>query len=130
MTDDSDSPSDLEVLAAEYALGLLDADAHAAAEARIATDPDFAVRVARWEAVGHDWASTAPSDKDWSPDDLWHRMEATFPTGREAGVLPRPANDADTPLGVPRSASGWRVGTIAASVAAAASPRSVTGEYR
>ncbi|MBA4042873.1 MAG: hypothetical protein C0471_00395 [Erythrobacter sp.] len=118
MTDDPDAPSDLEILAAEYALGLLDADAHASAEARVAADPDFAARVARWEAVGHDWTSTAPSDKDWSPDDLWHRMEAAFPTGREAHVLPQPANDSGTPSAEPRSASGWRLGAIAASVAA------------
>lgn len=118
MTDDPDGTGDPDLLAAEYAFGMLDADAHAAAEARIATDSDFAARVARWEAVGHDWAKTAPADKDWSPDDLWDRMEATFPTGREARILPRPANDPGTPLAVPRSASGWRVGTIAASFAA------------
>lgn len=39
MTDEPGAPSDPEMLAAEYALGMLDADAHAAAEARIATDP-------------------------------------------------------------------------------------------
>lgn len=118
MTDDADAPSDPEMLAAEYALGMLDADAHAAAEARMATDSDFAARVSRWEAVGHDWASTAPDDRDWSPDDLWQRMEATFPTEREARVLPRPANDAGTPPAALGSASGWRLGTIAASFAA------------
>lgn len=118
MTDDSTAPNDPEMLAAEYALGMLDSDAHAAAEARLATDRDFAARVARWEAVGHEWASTAPADKDWSPDDLWRRMEATFPTESEARVLPRPANDAGTPSVEPRSASGWRLGAIAASVAA------------
>ncbi len=106
------------MLAAEYALGMLDADAHAAAEARIAIDPDFAACVARWEAVGHDWASSAPADKDWSPDDLWHRLEATFPSEREARVLPRPANDADAPSAALGSVSGWRLGTIAASFAA------------
>jgi anti-sigma-K factor RskA len=118
MTDDPDAPSDPEMLAAEYALGMLDADAHAAAEARIAIDLDFAARVARWEAVGHDWASTAPADKDWSPDDLWHRLEATFPTGHEARVLPRPANDIGKQSDALGSAFGWRLGTIAASFAA------------
>lgn len=113
MTDDPEDPNDPEMLAAEYALGMLDAAAHAAAEARIETDQDFAARVARWEAVGQRWASAAPTDKDWSPDDLSRRMEATFPPQRENRVLPLPANDT-----APQSANGWRVGTIAASFAA------------
>ncbi len=118
MTDGAGAKNDPETLAAEYALGLLDADAHAAAEARIAIDRDFAARVARWEAIGHDWASMAPADKDWSPEDLWHRMEATFPGEREARVVPLPANDAGAPSAALRSASGWRLGTMAASLAA------------
>lgn len=118
MTDDPGAPSDPEMLAAEYAFGMLDAEARAAAEARIATDSDFAARVARWEAVGHDWASAAPADKDWSPDALWSRMEATFPTPREARVLPQPANDVGAPSAARGPASGWRLGTIAASFAA------------
>lgn len=120
MTDDPDAPNDPEMLAAEYALGMLDAAAHAAAEARIAIDPDFAARVARWEAVGHDWASAAPSDKEWSPDDLWLRMESTFAAKREARVLPQPANDPYTPPAAVGSAVRWRLGTIAASFAALA----------
>lgn len=118
MTDDPEAPNDTEMLAAEYALGMLDADAHAAAEARLATDSDFAARVARWEAVGHNWASAAPADKDWSPDALWNRMEATFLTESEARVLPRPANDVGAPSSARGSAAGWRMGTIAASLAA------------
>lgn len=118
MTGDADPATDPEMLAAEYALGMLDADAHAAAEARIAVDPDFSARVARWEAVGHDWASTAPADRDWSPDNLWQRMEATFPSGRGTRALLRPANDVGTPPAAPALLSAWRLGTIAASSAA------------
>ena len=118
MTDDPEAPSELEALAAEYALGLLDAEAHAAAEARMATDIDFAASVERWEAVGHDWASAAPADKDWSPDTLWNRLEATFPTACEARVLPQPANDVGAPSALRKSVSGWRLGSIAASLAA------------
>ncbi len=118
MIDDPEAPNDPEMLAAEYALGMLDADAHAAAEVRIATDSDFAARVARWEAVGHGWAKAAPEDKDWSPDNLWHRMEAAFPSEPEERLLPRPANDPGAPQAALRSASGWRLGTIAASFAA------------
>ena len=108
------------MLAAEYALGMLDTEAKAAAEARMASDGDFAARVARWEAVGHDWARSAPEDEDWSPDGLWQRMKATFPAGREMRDLPQPANDTGKPSVEPRSASGWRLGTIAASFAAMA----------
>jgi len=117
MIDDPDAPNDPEMLAAEYALGMLDADAHAAAEVRIATDSDFAARVARWEAVGHGWAKTAPEDTDWSPDNLWHRMEAAFPTEPEKRLLPPPANDPGAPQTALGSASGWRLGAIAASFA-------------
>lgn len=118
MTDDPDPRTELEMLAAEYALGMLDAEAQAAAEARIATDADFAASVARWESVGHDWASAAPADRDWSPDDLWHRMEASFPPQRETRTLPEPANDTDAPPIASQTTSGWRLGTMAASVAA------------
>jgi len=97
---------------------LLDAEAHAAAEARIATDQDFSARVVRWEAIGHDWASTAPVDTDWSADDLWRRMEAGFPVKPGAHVLPLPANDTGAPSRPRRSATGWRLATMAASIAA------------
>ena len=113
-----DAPNDPEMLADECALGLLDADAHAAAEAPIARDQNFAARVLRWEAAGHDWASTAPADEEWSADDLWRRIEAGFPAKHGASDLPRPANDTDAALILGRSASRWRLGTMAASVAA------------
>jgi anti-sigma-K factor RskA len=120
MTDDSDPETDPDMLAAEYALGMLDAEAHAAAEARIEADQDFAARVAQWEAVGHRFASAAAADKDWSPDDLWRRMEATFPPQREDRALPQPANDTGPRSATLRSVNGWRLGTIAASFAAVA----------
>lgn len=43
-------PDAEDLLAAEYALGVLDAADRAAAEARIARDPAFAAAVARWQA--------------------------------------------------------------------------------
>lgn len=46
-TREDDGP---EALAAEYVLGLLDAEARAAAEARLIADPDFAEEVAFWRA--------------------------------------------------------------------------------
>lgn len=41
---------DRDLLAAEYVLGLLDADARAAAERRLHAEPGFAAEVAAWEA--------------------------------------------------------------------------------
>lgn len=118
MTDEPGAPDDLDMLAAEYALGMLDSAAKAGAEARIATDEDFAARVVRWEAVGHRWASAAPAYKDWSPDALWDRLEASFAPEHEERALPLPANDTQVPPAAPSSSSVWRGGAIAASLTA------------
>ena len=40
---------DREILAAEYALGTLDASERAQAERLIASDPEFAARVSYWD---------------------------------------------------------------------------------
>lgn len=58
MTDDRDEK---DVLAAEYALGLLEGEERAAARARMTTDPDFARHVASWEA------RLAPLAEDLAP---------------------------------------------------------------
>lgn len=50
MSDDATPiPEDDAVLAAEYVLGLLEPDAMADAEARVRSDPAFAVEVRRWQ---------------------------------------------------------------------------------
>lgn len=50
MTDDTTPiPEDDVILAAEYALGLLEPDDRAAAEARLRDDPAFAAEVRRWQ---------------------------------------------------------------------------------
>lgn len=117
MIDDPEAENDPDLLAAEYALGLLDDDARAPTEERIRTDPEFARRVRRWETVGRRWAGAMRSDPDWSPDGLWRRLEPAFPV-RSGRALPLPANDPGATDGPARSARGWRLGTLAASLAA------------
>ncbi|SNT22258.1 Anti-sigma-K factor RskA [[Luteovulum] sphaeroides subsp. megalophilum] len=46
---ESGAPDD-DMLAAEYAMGLLEGDEHLAVRARVARDPGFAARVSTWEA--------------------------------------------------------------------------------
>ncbi|WYK06113.1 anti-sigma factor [Cereibacter sphaeroides f. sp. denitrificans] len=51
MSDLSESATpDDDMLAAEYAMGLLEGDEHLAVRARVARDPGFAARVTEWEA--------------------------------------------------------------------------------
>lgn len=63
-----------EALAAEYVLGTLPRSERAAAEARIARDPDFAAAVARWQAhfapLDAGYAETPP------PREVFARIEA------------------------------------------------------
>lgn len=68
---DEDAPD----LAAEHALGVLDADARRAAEARIGTDAAFRAELRRWEdrlaPLADEVAPVAPSET------LWPRIEAS-----------------------------------------------------
>lgn len=78
-------PPEHELLAAEYALGVLDAQARREAERRIAQDPAFAAEVAAWEArlapMLDEAAPAAP------PDRVWPRIQATL--GHAAAEKPR-----------------------------------------
>jgi anti-sigma-K factor RskA len=72
----SDQPLDLtpgdeaDLLAAEFVIGLLDGDDHAAAAARAGRDPSFAAAVAAWESrltpLADAIASVAPSAAVWT----------------------------------------------------------------
>ncbi len=77
--------NDPEILAAEYALGLLEKEELLAARARIARDPAFAEAVARWDA------RLAPLldeiDGAHPPADLWARIEAELPDARPTGEI-------------------------------------------
>jgi len=83
--------------AAEYALRLLTGDERRDAEARAASDAEFAAEVARWRGrlapLGEDVAAAAP------PADLWGRIAAAI--GAAA-----PAND--NLVSLRRSLTRWR----------------------
>jgi anti-sigma-K factor RskA len=68
---------DGELLAAEFVLGLLDADAHADATKRVGTDPVFAAAVAGWQARLTPWLTAVPS-QDVDPA-MWNRIAAALP---------------------------------------------------
>ncbi|MBI1205470.1 MAG: anti-sigma factor [Rhodopseudomonas sp.] len=75
-TDDREFSAD-EMLAAEYALGVLDGEERAAAATRVAHERGFARIVADWEQRLSPWAAeiteTAP------PPDMWDRIAAALP---------------------------------------------------
>ena len=74
--DHSGLPED-ELLAAEYALGVLDGIDRATAEQRIARDRSFARQVAAWEERLAPWAAEIP---DMLPaPHVWDRIAAALP---------------------------------------------------
>src|SRR5688572_25992800 len=65
---------DQDMLAAEYALGSLDADEREEAQRLIASDPAFAARVQHWERrLGELHQMVDPVEP---PDDLWPKILA------------------------------------------------------
>ncbi|TAJ83910.1 anti-sigma factor [Reyranella sp.] len=74
-------------LAAEYVMGLLDAEARAEAERRIASDADFARQVETWRARFSPLDDTA--EEIVPAHDLWQRIEGSL--SKEAPVAQVPA---------------------------------------
>jgi anti-sigma-K factor RskA len=115
MTDDADPDETLpeaDLLAAEYALGVLDLEERRAAEARSQADPQFAEEVYAWTARLQSLALEVPEETP-SPD-LWRRIEAaTLPA--PSPELPAAANDPEA-----RGPGLWRAFALAASAVAAA----------
>lgn len=66
--------TDREALAAEYALGVLDAAERRTAEDLVASDAGFAAEVARWRAELAPIVEAAPAVAP--PADLWSRIDA------------------------------------------------------
>lgn len=104
-------PDDLEMLAAEYALGTLDAAERAAVERRRAAEPELDARIADWE-------------RRLSP-----MLDVVAGEAPPAGLLPRIAGrlgwDAAAALpaevmSLRRKLAGWRAAAIAAGALAAA----------
>ena len=87
-----------DILAAEYVLGVLEADARAAVETRIARDPAFADAVVRWQA------RLSPLDAAYVPVEPPSGMQARI----EARLFPA----------APRRRFNWLAGLAGAAVAA------------
>ncbi|HJS60667.1 MAG TPA: anti-sigma factor, partial [Pseudolabrys sp.] len=102
--DHSSLPED-ELLAAEYALGVLDGIERATAEQRIARDRGFARQVASWEQRLAPWAAEIPDMLP--PPQVWDRI---------SGALPPQAPRA----GLWQSLAFWRGLSLAAGTLAAA----------
>jgi anti-sigma-K factor RskA len=103
-TSDGDDP---DMLAAEFALGVLDDDARAEAERRMVADPSFALDAEAWQAR---FAGLAESVADTpAPTGLWPRI---------ARRLERGANVVE--LRLRRSLGLWRSASAVAAMAAAA----------
>lgn len=89
MTPDRDD----RIHAAEFVLGLLEPETHAAAERRLASDPVFAREVASWQR--HFAAFDDTADPIVPAEELWRRIEAgmgataTAPKAASAGLLRR-----------------------------------------
>ena len=107
------APDDDRTLAAQYVAGLLDPDAQAMAEQRIASDWDFAQEVERWRLrLSELDDSAAPLALD---DTVWERIhDATrMPTPRHATGKSRAWQ------GLWHSLTAWRAAAAFASVLAA-----------
>lgn len=71
-TDLGRDPHDPDMLAAEYVLGVLDADGLRAARTRMRTDPEFTAEVAAWERHFTPWIEQA--EELPVPERLWARI--------------------------------------------------------
>jgi anti-sigma-K factor RskA len=76
MTDQNVLPED-DLLAAEYALGVLSGEERVQAARRVAKDPVFARTVEAWEERLAPWA--AEIDEVAAPPHVWERIAATLP---------------------------------------------------
>jgi anti-sigma-K factor RskA len=75
-------------LAAEYALGTLDDDERAQADALMLVDPDFAAQVRQWERkLGELNVLVAPVEP---PAPVWERIQAGLADAGQSGVLHLP----------------------------------------
>jgi len=112
-----DLPDDLDIRAAEYALGVLDDAEARALEALSFNDPAVANSIAAWEARLAPLAEVVPPLTP--PPVLWQRL--ALATGIESVIRPVPASDKRPGGGrVWRGAALWRA-TTAGALAIAAS---------
>lgn len=86
---DSQPSDDLDLLAAEYALGLLDGAQWARAHALAGTDPAFAERVQQWRDEGAQWLTEI--EPVAAPDTVWEGLAPLF------GDAPQVSQEAAAP---------------------------------
>lgn len=80
-----------DIIAGEYVVGVVDAARRRAIEARMARDPVFAARVARWQSDLHDFnddyaAETPPASIERAITARLFADDAAAPTSRRAGI--------------------------------------------
>jgi anti-sigma-K factor RskA len=119
MSDDFDMKGEEpDLLAAEYALGLLDDRERARAESLLANDPEFRNKVARWSgrfaALLEDVEAASP------PPGLWTRIESVIAPHHPASSAPAEITPGSNVHVLRRKVSLWR-GYSAAATALAAS---------
>ncbi|MDG5487210.1 anti-sigma factor [Sphingomonas sp. BGYR3] len=100
---------ELDLLAGELALGVLDGAERAEALRLRLSDPEFAAAVERWESV---LAPLSEAASAADPADLWQRVEPR--------LTDRGASATVSDLSLRRSVARWRAGTVAAASVAAA----------
>src|SRR5882724_7743418 len=87
-----------EGFAAEYALGTLDADERAQADALLLLDPEFTAEVRRWERkLGELNVLVAPVEP---PEPVWERIKAIVAEASPGGVFLLPEIPAPVPAPV------------------------------
>lgn len=106
---------DIDMLAAEYVLGTLDARERAAAEASLAADPDFARTVGAWTArLGPLQSLSRPLAP---PPGLWPKIMARL--GDVSGHQPGSGARSNV-IALRRSRNVWRAAALTSGAAAAA----------
>lgn len=113
----ADDDDDLETLAGEYVLGVLDPREREVVELRLAMDPELRRRVSWWEARLRPLAEAVPAATP-SPE-LWPRIAASVAAkGVTAPLRNAPRRTLPRP-GLWRSLALWRTWAAGASLAAA-----------
>jgi anti-sigma-K factor RskA len=97
---------DIDMLAAEYALGTLPAAERAAIALRARSEAPLAAAIAAWERRLGPLAETIPPRE--VPPGVWSRIEASIADGGDGNVV-----------GIERRLNRWRAATFAASAIAA-----------
>lgn len=75
-SDPDQPPDDLDLLAAEYVIGLLTSEEMHEVEVEAAVNPTLAASITRWQTRLHPMAEAVPPLPP--PAEVWQRVEATI----------------------------------------------------